>query len=104
MHLYLGADFAKYLFGSVCVQKHIWYNSTLLPVIYLLVVLFSSHVVLSSFLDVSSAGQGPDHSWHLGSSLFHLIDFYCYMSFENQRKMPRCLSALVPQGLCKVHW
>lgn len=35
MHLYLGDDFAKYLFG-VCVQKYIWYYSALLPVIYLL--------------------------------------------------------------------
>lgn len=79
--------------------QHCYLSSTCL-----LRVLFSSHVILLSFLDVSSAGQGPDHPWHLGSSLFHLIDFYCYMSFENQRKMLCCLSALILQGLCKVHW
>lgn len=79
--------------------RHCYLSSTCL-----LLVLFSSHVVLLSFLDVNSAGQRLDHSWHLRSSLFHLIDFYCYMSFENQRKMLCCLSALVPQSLCKVHW
>lgn len=79
--------------------QHCYLSSTCL-----LLVLFSSHVVLLSFLDVSSAGQGLDHSWHLRSSLFHLIDFYCYMSFENQRKMLCWLSALVLQSLCKVHW
>lgn len=102
MHLYLGADFAKYLFG-VCVQKcitqHRYLSST-----YLLLVFFSSHIVFLLFLDVSSSGQGPCHSWHLGSSLFYLIDFYCYMSFENQRETLYCLSALVQQDLCEVHW
>lgn len=92
------------LFRSVCrntygTTQHFYLSSTCL-----LLVLFSSRVILLSFSDVSSAGQGPDHSWHLGSSLFHLIDFYCYMSFENQRKMLCCLSALILQGPCKVHW
>jgi len=35
MHLCVGADLAKYLFG-VCLQQHTWYYSTSLPVISLL--------------------------------------------------------------------
>lgn len=101
MHLYLGADFAKYLFGSVCAGTH---TVVLNIVTCHLLVCFLRYFHHMSFLDVSSAGQGLDYSWHLGSSLFHLIDFYSYMSFENQRKVLCCLSALVPQGLCKVNW
>lgn len=61
MHLYLGADFAKYLFG-VCVQKHIWYYSTALPVIYIPAscVIFFTHRFLAIFgRELHRAGTMP---------------------------------------------
>lgn len=96
MHLYLGADFAKYLFG-VRIEKHMVLLNIVTCHLLTCFLCYFLHTAFScNFLDVSSARQGLCHSWHLGSSLFHLIDFSgCYMSFKNQRKMllPFCLGA-----------
>lgn len=68
--------------------QHCYLSSTCL-----LRVLFSSHVILLSFLDVSSAGQGPDHPWHLGSSLFHFNRFlllHVFWKSEKNALLPFC--------------
>lgn len=61
MHLYVAADFAKYLFG-VCVRKHIWYYSASLPVIYLLasrVIFFTCHFLVIFRCELRRAGTMP---------------------------------------------
>lgn len=57
-----------------------------------------------NFVDVSSAGQRLCHSWHLGSSFFHLIDFFVATCLSKIQEKCCYLSALVQQGLREVHW
>lgn len=79
MQLYLGADFAKYLFGSACAETNVVLLNIVTYHLLACFLCYFHHIIISSFLsflDGNSAEQGEqDHSWHLGNSLFHLHVF-----------------------------